>query len=133
MSWDEVVDVVVVGSGGGALTAALSAADGGASVVVVEKDEFVGGTTAVSGGDMWIPCNRHIKDKDSREEAIEYVRRLADGRESDPTLIEVYVDTAPGVLDYLESNTGYRSEPHIQLDDYYSVIIDRIPGCKPFP
>ena len=131
--WDEVVDVVVVGSGGGALTAALLASDGGASVLVVEKDEYIGGTTAVSGGDMWIPVNRHIADKDSREEAIAYVRRLADGRECDPSLIEVYVDTAPEALDYLEAHTGYRSEPHISLDDYYSVIIDRVPGCKPFP
>jgi 3-oxosteroid 1-dehydrogenase len=131
--WDEVVDVVVVGSGGGALTAALTASDGGASVVVVEKDEFIGGTTAVSGGDMWIPNNRHISDQDSREEAIEYVTRLADGRASDPSLIEVYVDTAPEALDYLEANTGYRSEPHLTLNDYYSVVIDRIPGCKPFP
>lgn len=133
MVWDEVVDVVVVGSGGGALTAALLAADGGASVVVVEKDALIGGTTAVSGGDMWIPCNRHIKDQDSREEAIAYVRRLADGRESDPSLLEHYVDTASGVLDYLEANTGYRTEPHIALNDYYSGIIERIPGCKPFP
>ena len=52
--WDEIFDVVVVGSGGGALTSALLAARGGASTVVVEKDEFIGGTTAVSGGDMWI-------------------------------------------------------------------------------
>ncbi len=131
--WDEVVDVVVVGSGGGALTSALLASDGGASVLVVEKSEYIGGTTAVSGGDMWIPNNRHIADRDSREEAIAYVRRLADGRESDPSLIEVYVDTAPEALDYLETHTGYRSEPHITLNDYYSVIIDRIPGCKPFP
>jgi 3-oxosteroid 1-dehydrogenase len=131
--WDEVVDVVVVGSGGGALTSALLASDGGATVVVVEKDEYIGGTTAVSGGDMWIPNNRHIADQDSREEAIAYVRRLADGRESDTSLIEVYIDTAPEALDYLEAHTAYRTEPHISLNDYYSVIIDRIPGCKPFP
>jgi succinate dehydrogenase/fumarate reductase flavoprotein subunit len=76
--WDEVFDVVVVGSGGGALTAALLARDGGASVLVIEKDEFIGGTTAVSGGDMWVPLNRHIADQDSREEAIAYVTRLSD-------------------------------------------------------
>lgn len=130
--WDEVVDVVVVGSGGGALTAAMLAADGGASVLVVEKDEYIGGTTAVSGGDMWIPNNRHIADQDSREEAIAYIHRVADGRESDPSLVEVFVDTAPEALDYLEANTGYETQPHTHLDDYYSVI-DRIPGAKPFP
>ncbi len=105
--WDEVFDVVVAGSGGGALTAALLAADGGASVVVVEKDQFIGGTTAVSGGDMWIPNNRFIADRDSREDAIAYVTRLSDGRAADPSLIEVYVDTAPEAFEYLLANTGY--------------------------
>lgn len=131
--WDEIFDVVVVGSGGGALTAALLARDGGASVLVVEKDQYLGGTTAVSGGDMWIPNNHHIAGKDSREDAIAYVHRLSDGRESDPSLVEVYVDTAPQALDYLEAHTGYRSEPHVSLDDYYSVIGDRIPGVRHFP
>ncbi|WP_317452566.1 FAD-dependent oxidoreductase [Streptomyces sp. CBMA29] len=131
--WDEIFDVVVVGSGGGALTSALLARDGGASVVVVEKDQYIGGTTAVSGGDMWIPNNRHIADKDSREDAIAYVRRLSDGREADPSLVEVYVDTAPVALDYLETHTGYACEPHLTLDDYYSVIGDRIPGVRHFP
>jgi succinate dehydrogenase/fumarate reductase flavoprotein subunit len=130
--WDELFDVVVVGSGGGALTAALLASDGGASVLVVEKDEFIGGTTAVSGGDMWVPLNRHIADSDSRDEAIAYVTRLSDGRAADPSLIEVYVDTAHRAIDYLEAHTGYRSEPHYPLHDYYSVIGDRIPGVKPF-
>ncbi|MGD0698712.1 MAG: FAD-dependent oxidoreductase [Trebonia sp.] len=131
--WDEIFDVVVVGSGGGALTAALVAADGGASAVVVEKDEFIGGTTAVSGGDMWIPNNRFVADRDSREDAIAYITRLSDGRASDPSLIEVYVDTAPEMFEWLLANTGYDSEPHIQLDDYYSVIGNRIPGVRPFP
>jgi 3-oxosteroid 1-dehydrogenase len=131
--WDEVFDVVVVGSGGGALTAALLAARGGASVVVVEKDEFIGGTTAVSGGDMWIPNNRFVAGADSREDAIAYVTRLSDGRAADPSLIEVYVDTAPEAFEYLEAHTGYRGEPHVQLDDYYSVIGNRIPGVRPFP
>jgi succinate dehydrogenase/fumarate reductase flavoprotein subunit len=131
--WDEIFDVVVVGSGGGALTAALLAADGGASVMVAEKSQFIGGTTAVSGGDMWIPGNRHIAGRDSRADAIAYVTRLSDGRACDPSLIEVYVDTAPQALEYLEAHTGYDTEPHVQLDDYYSVIGDRIPGVRPFP
>jgi 3-oxosteroid 1-dehydrogenase len=131
--WDEVFDVVVVGSGGGGLTAALLAADGGASVVVVEKDEYIGGTTAVSGGDMWIPNNRFVKDRDSREDAIDYITRLSDGRASDPHMIEVYVDKAPEAFEWLLANTGYDSEPHITLDDYYSVIGNRIPGVRHFP
>jgi 3-oxosteroid 1-dehydrogenase len=131
--WDEVHDVVVVGSGGGALTAALLAAHGGADVLVVEKDEFIGGTTAVSGGDMWIPNSRHVRDRDDRDDAIAYVTRLSDGRACDPSLIEVYVDTATEALDYLEAHTPLQTAPHTGLDDYYSVIGDRIPGVRHFP
>ncbi|ADP78640.1 FAD-dependent oxidoreductase [Pseudofrankia inefficax] len=131
--WDEVFDVVVVGSGAGALTSALLAADGGASVCVVEKSEYIGGTTAASGGDMWIPCNRHIADQDTREEAIDYVTRLSDGRAYDPHLIEVYVDTAAEALDYLETHTGLVTRAHKGLPDYYAVVPGRIPGTKDVP
>ena len=131
--WDEIFDVVVVGSGGGALTSAMVAARGGASTLVVEKDQYIGGTTAVSGGDMWIPNNRFVKERDSRADAIAYVTRLSDGRAADPEMIEVYVDSAPEAHEYLLETTGYDSEPHIQLNDYYSVIGDRIPGVRHFP
>lgn len=133
MTWDEIFDVVVVGSGAGALTSALLAADGGASVAVVEKSEFIGGTTAVSGGDMWIPLNRHIADQDTREEAIAYVTRLSDGRAADPALIEVYVDTAAEALEYLEANTPLVTRAHKGLPDYYAVVPGRIPGTKDVP
>ncbi|MGD9998058.1 MAG: FAD-dependent oxidoreductase [Ilumatobacteraceae bacterium] len=133
--WDEIVDVVVVGSGGAALTAAVTASDGGAHVLVVEKADVIGGTTGVSGGVMWVPGNHHLAASglsDSRQEAIDYVSRIADGRELDPALIEVFVDTVPEMLEYLEANTPLRTQIVTTLPDYYSPILDRIPGCKPF-
>ena len=78
--WDRVVDAIVVGSGGAALVAATAAADGGAEVLVLEKAGQIGGTTAVSGGGVWVPCNRHMAGigvRDSRDEAVAYIRRLA--------------------------------------------------------
>jgi succinate dehydrogenase/fumarate reductase flavoprotein subunit len=134
-AWDEVVDVVVVGSGGAALVAATLAADGGAKVLVVEKADVIGGTTGVSGGVMWVPCNHHLAEHgldDSREEALAYVRRIADGRELDPSLIDLFIDTAPQMLDYLEAHTPLRTQLVTTLPDYYGPILDRIPGCKPF-
>ena len=53
--WDLTTDAVIVGSGGGALVAALVARSRGLDVLVVEKTELVGGSTAMSGGGIWIP------------------------------------------------------------------------------
>src|ERR1700679_2208067 len=88
------VDVLVIGSGGPGLTAAIAAHDAGAKVLVVEKTARIGGTTAVSGGVLWVPGNHHMPEvgvADSREEALAYTRRLADGR-SDDRLIERFLD-----------------------------------------
>jgi 3-oxosteroid 1-dehydrogenase len=131
--WDRVVDVIVVGSGGAALTAATLAHDGGAEVLILEKAEMLGGTTAVSGGAAWLPGN-HLMEKagvvDSREDALEYISRLAAGREPDAALLEVFVDTAPEVLRYLEEHTPLKT--HISpLPDYYWTW--GIPGSRPVP
>jgi succinate dehydrogenase/fumarate reductase flavoprotein subunit len=131
-TWHKVVDVVVVGTGGGAMTAATVAADDGAEVVVVEKDRVVGGTTGVSGGVMWIPMNHHMAEAglgDSRDEALRYIRRLADGREPDPSLVELFVDTAPEMLAYLNAKTPLRTQMVEGFPDYYAGF--DIFGAKP--
>lgn len=132
-AWDRVVDVVVVGSGGAALVAATLAHDGGAEVLILEKSDMLGGTTAVSGGAMWLPGNHVMIEagiEDSREDALAYIRRLTAGREPDPELLEVFVDTAPEVLRYLEDHTPLRT--HISpLPDYYWPW--QIPGNRPMP
>ena len=133
--WDELADVIVVGSGGAALTAALSAADSGADVLVLEKEDVLGGTTGVSGGVLWVPNNDHLAEAgltDTRDDALSYIRRIADGRALDDSLIEVFVDTAPEMLRYLEAKTPLRMQLVTNLPDYYVAIRDRIPGCQPF-
>jgi 3-oxosteroid 1-dehydrogenase len=120
-AWDEVVDVVVVGSGGAALTAAVLAADGGATVTVLEKAAMVGGTTAVSGGVMWIPNNSHMLDAgiaDSRHDALAYLERVTAGR-AEPELLETFVDTAPDAIAYLEAKTPLRLSALTSFPDYY--------------
>ncbi|MCD9624303.1 FAD-dependent oxidoreductase [Rhabdothermincola salaria] len=132
-TWDRIVDVVVVGTGGAALTAATLAHDGGADVLLVEKNPMLGGTTAVSGGGVWLPGNHVMAEAgvdDSREEALAYIRRVAGPRVPDPELLEVYVDTAPEVLRYLEDHTPLST--HIQpLPDYYWPW--QFPGTKMMP
>ena len=77
--WDLEADVVVAGSGGAGLTAAILAHDNGANVVVIERSGKVGGTTAVSGGGLWVPMNGHMSEvgaSDSRDEALAYCLAL---------------------------------------------------------
>jgi 3-oxosteroid 1-dehydrogenase len=110
-------DVVVVGSGGAALAAALAAHDAGAAVALVERSDSVGGTTAVSGGGVWMPCNHVTGEDDSREPALAYMRRLSGGRASSELLAR-YVDDGPGILAGLEQRTKLRFGP-ISWPDYH--------------
>jgi len=127
--FDRVVDVVVVGSGAAGLTAATLAHDGGSEVLVVEKADLIGGTTGVSGGMPWVPVNAHMSEvgsTDTRDEALRYIRRLTLGREPDPELLEVYVDRAPEMLEYLETHTPLRMTAPSAFNDYYADL----PGGK---
>jgi len=120
MAWSMETDVVVVGSGGAALTAAILARDQGADVLVVERSDKVGGTTAVSGGVIWIPLNHHMAElgvADSREEALAYCRRLTAGRAADD-LVETFVDVGHQMVRYLESHDAARFNVWPTPDDY---------------
>jgi len=110
--WDLETDVLVMGTGGGGLIAAIMAHDTGAKVTVIERSDKVGGTTAISGGGIWVPCNHHMAEKglsDSREDALTYCKALTKGRAAD-ALLEAYLDTGPEMVRYLEENTPLRME-----------------------
>ncbi|WP_255197553.1 FAD-dependent oxidoreductase [Halorarius litoreus] len=105
-SWNRSTDIVVVGSGGAGLVAALAARP--ADVLVVEKAPKIGGTTAVSGGGLWLPNSRPAVDAVGRQppEQVEaYIRRVA-GERVDDALIETFVDLAPDVVDFIEARTN---------------------------
>ena len=100
-------DVLVVGSGAGGLSTAITARKGGLDVVVIEKEEFFGGTTAFSGGVLWIPGNPHARKagiKDSRAAARTYLRHEA-GNYFDEEAVETFLDAGPRMLEFFERET----------------------------
>lgn len=108
--WDHDVDVVVLGSGGAGLTSALSAAANGASVEIYEKAATVGGTTAVSGGIIWIPAHDRAADGElTVEDAMAYLRAQSLGY-MDDDLVETFVRTGPEMLDFVEAHSDLRFE-----------------------
>jgi 3-oxosteroid 1-dehydrogenase len=120
-------DVAVVGSGAAALVAAVAARDRGAEVTVLEKSRYVGGTTALSGGLVWVPDNHYMRAaglEDSLEDACDYVGRLAAGRRP-PELIRAVLGAAPAMVEFLESTTGLRFEM-LDKPDYHP----EFPGAR---
>lgn len=87
------------------MLAANRAHDNGLDTVVIEKSDRYGGTTAVSGGGIWIPNNEAVRDVDSPELAMEYLRAITDGLVPEEKL-RAYVDNAPKLVDYLKGSLG---------------------------
>ncbi|MGW0519562.1 FAD-dependent oxidoreductase [Crossiella sp. NPDC003009] len=102
-------DVVVAGSGAAGLSAALAAAVGGASVLLLEGSACWGGTTAVSGGQAWVPDNHRMAElgmADDRAEALTYLLGRTAGRE--PGLAAAFVDGAPRMARFVEEHSPIR-------------------------
>ncbi len=99
----------------------MRAAAGGAQVGLFEKAATIGGTSAWSGGTVWLPNNRHEAEpgfSDSREEVVTYLMSLSHGLMEQP-LVEAYVDAAPEVAAWLEDNSPVRFETLRGMSDYH--------------
>ena len=110
-------DVVVVGSGASGFTAAITARRQGLSVLMVEKDPDFGGTTAFSGGVLWIPGNHHSRTmgEDSRDDALTYIAQEA-GNHFDRDRVEAFLDNGPEMVAFLERETEARFYPFAYPD-----------------
>ncbi len=125
-------DVIVVGSGAGAMTSAAIAADRGLSVLVVEKSDKFGGTSAISGGGIWIPNNHYFAakgGKDSYDKALQYIMSAAGGR-ADETKVRAYLDHAPAMIKYLEDKSRVRYAVAEKYPDYYQHLPGSLPGGR---
>ena len=122
MEWDYEFDVVVVGSGNGALTAALCSHDGGAKTLVIEKSSQFGGTSATSGGGVWIPNNRYAKAEnvdDSDQDARNYINSVSPEGMIKDELIETYISEGPRMIDYLHENSKVKYRNLAHYPDYF--------------
>ena len=124
-------DVIVIGSGAGALLAAIRATDAGLKTLVVEKTALVGGTSAISGGGIWIPDNHSMPKsglRDSVQAAFRYVKTCARGLASDDRIL-AYVETARHMTRYLaDIGVPYRCVP--SYADYYPTLEGAMPGGR---
>lgn len=118
---DHWCDVLIVGSGAGGLATAITARMAGLDVLVVEKAPVFGGTTAISGGYVWIPGNS-LAAKAGVEDDIENCRRYLQaelGNAYEEALVETYLARGPQMIDFFMNKVGI---PFIstKMPDYHS-------------
>ena len=114
-------DLLVAGSGASGMTAAIVAAKNGLDVLVAEKEPVFGGTTALSGGYLWVPNNPFSRDAgvdDNKEAALAYIRHEA-GNQFDADRAEAFLDAGPEMIEFMEKNTHVHFEASPAFSDYH--------------
>jgi len=132
-------DVLVVGSGAGGLATAISAAHRGLDVLVVEKEPVFGGTTARSGGWMWIPGNGPAKRAgidDSAEKARIYLQHET-GTHFDAARVDAFLEAGPKAVEFYEKETALEFDLGVTFADYHPDAPGGMPAgrsivAKPF-
>jgi succinate dehydrogenase/fumarate reductase flavoprotein subunit len=123
-------DVVVLGTGAAGMAAAVTAAHEGARVALFEKSDLVGGTTAMSGGIVWMPNNHHQEAAgivDSRQMALDYLESLSLGQ-IDSDMAAAFVDQGPQAVRWLEEHTPCQFHLVDGYPDYHPEHPGGLPG-----
>ncbi len=118
---DATVDVVVVGAGGAGMTAAITAAHHGLETLVVEKSEYFGGSTARSGGGVWIPNNYALRKAgvvDSLEDAKTYLAAIV-GDVVPEARRDAFLERGPEALEFVRDHSAADFVWVPEYSDYY--------------
>lgn len=120
-------DVLVVGSGAGGLSAAVTAGVEGLKVLVVEKDAKYGGTTATSGGAIWVaasPTAAKQGVKDTIADARTYLQACAEkyGRGEYDQRVDTYLANGPRMMEYMEARTRMEWMQVAFFPDYHAEL-----------
>ena len=119
-------DVLIIGSGAAGLSAALTASVLGLNVLVCEQASTIGGASAVSGGEVWIPLNRQSQgtssgatSSDTATDAMAYLEQTL-GPWLDRPRAETFVHHAAEALAFLEDHSLVEYELLPYVVDYFS-------------
>ncbi len=126
--WQQELDFLAVGSGAAGMTAAITAHKMGLSSMVIEKSAAYGGTTALSGGVLWLPNHHMMKSsgiQDSEQEAMTYLNQVVSDDVTAQRLT-AFVKKGPEMLKFLHDNSLVRYTPAKEYPDYYA----ELPGGK---
>lgn len=137
--FETIVDFLVVGSGGGGMAAGITAAHSGLDTLIIDKGATYGGSTAISGGGIWIPNAPTLRAKgvvDKRSSIRRYLDVITEGKVPADRL-DAFVDNGPALMELLDKS------PHMKLywvkgySDYHPEFeggsaLGRTIECKPF-
>lgn len=121
VKWDQSVDVLVVGSGASGMSAALTASFEGLDVLLIEKTPYIGGSTAISGGAVWLPLNAGSAPAghpDTYEKVWEYLSHTV-GDASPDHMKKAYLENGAAMLDYLAGRQVLDLAARRYSPDYY--------------
>ena len=117
----EAADAIIIGTGAAGMCAAIRAKTLGLDTILIEKTACFGGSTAISGGAVWIPGNPHAAEaghEDSREAAMAYLEAEM-GNRMNRSLVEAFLDAGPEVVRFLETETEVRFVARTHGPDYH--------------
>ncbi len=115
-------DVLVVGSGASGMATAVTAAAQGLDVLVVEKEPLFGGTTARSGGWLWVPGTRLAREQGIEEEpgaARTYLQHEA-GDSFDAARVDAFLKHGPEAIDFFNARTCVQFDMPSVFPDYHA-------------